>query len=91
MNAHEIQEKVLRLTVRADEATLMQMLDAAKAKSVPIRHGTTRQAAEILGVHPRTVERLEKRGLLKAIRIGKRLRRWNLNEVEKLAAEGGDS
>lgn len=52
------------------------------------RPGTVRQAAGILGVHPRTVGRYERRGLLHAIRITQRKVRYDLNEVERLAERG---
>lgn len=55
------------------------------------RPGTLRQAAEILNVHPRTVQRLARRGMLEPIRISARMVRWDLNEVEKLATQGATS
>ncbi len=52
------------------------------------RPGTVRQAAEILGSHPRTIQRYAKDGLLHPIRISPRKIRWDLNEVENLATNG---
>ncbi len=55
------------------------------------RMGGVREAAEILRVHPRTVQRYERRGLLTAVRLSKRLLRYNLTEVECLATHGADA
>ncbi len=55
------------------------------------RPGTIREAAEILGVHKRTVQRLARRGLLHPIRITPRCIRWDLAEVERLATQGATS
>lgn len=52
------------------------------------RPGTLRQAAEILQTHPRTVQRLARRGLLHPIRLSARLVRWDLREVQDLAERG---
>ena len=50
---------------------------------------TTRSAAEVLQVHPKTVFEYEKRGLIKAIRRSSRHIRWKASEVERLAMTGG--
>lgn len=50
---------------------------------------TTRSAAEVLQVHPKTVFEYEKRGLIKAIRRSSRHIRWRASEVERLAMTGG--
>ena len=63
------------------------ILAAARGVDRP-RPGNVRQAAEILGAHPRTVQRYERAGLLHAIRISPRRIRYDLNEVERLATTG---
>ena len=63
------------------------ILAAAHGTDRP-RPGTIGQAAEILGAHPRTVQRYEQAGLLHAIRITPRRVRYDLNEVEQLATTG---
>ncbi len=63
------------------------ILQAARGANRP-RPGTIRQAAEILNVHPRTVQRYADAGLLHAIRITPRRIRYDLNEVEGLATRG---
>jgi len=54
------------------------------------RLGTVRQAAQLFTppVHPRTVQRYGKRGLLHPIKISARCVRWNLDQVAILANEG---
>jgi predicted DNA-binding transcriptional regulator AlpA len=63
------------------------ILAAARGTDRP-RPGSVRQAAEVLGVHPRTIERYARRGLLNPIRISPRRVRWDLVEVEALATRG---
>jgi hypothetical protein len=63
------------------------IIAAARGKA-KTRPGTIRQAAEILGAHPRTIQRYAKAGLLHAIRISPRRIRYDLLEVEKLATAG---
>jgi excisionase family DNA binding protein len=44
------------------------------------------EASSLLNVHPNTLRKWDKKGILKAVRIGIRGdRRYNLNEIEKLA------
>lgn len=50
--------------------------------------GTVRQAADILQVHPRTVQRYERAGLLTAVRYSPRRIRYDLDQVQRLADEG---
>jgi excisionase family DNA binding protein len=52
------------------------------------RPGTVKQAAEILGCNPRTVQRYERAGQLQAIRISPRCIRFDLRQVERLAEQG---
>jgi len=52
------------------------------------RPGTIDEAAKILGVHPVTVRRYAKQGLLTPIRITARNVHYDLNEVEQLAHTG---
>ena len=52
--------------------------------------GTVRQAAEIIQCHPRTVRRYARLGLIHAIKYSRRRVRFDLNEVERFAQEGGD-
>jgi hypothetical protein len=61
---------------------------AARADRPTTRPGTTRQAAEILECHPRTVGRYAAAGLLRMIRISPRRVRFDLGEVELLATRG---
>ena len=63
------------------------ILQAARGTEKP-RPGTVRQAANILGAHPRTVARYARAGMLHTIRISPRRVRFDLNEVERLATRG---
>jgi predicted site-specific integrase-resolvase len=49
-----------------------------------VRLLSRKQVAKIAGVHPGTVKRWERRGLLKAKRINKRVVRYEWNEVMRL-------
>ncbi len=81
------QTELIEAVITAPPERRDAILQAARGKNRP-RPGTIRQAAEILGVHPRTVQRYADAGLLHPIRITPRRIRWNLNEVEDLATRG---
>jgi excisionase family DNA binding protein len=57
---------------------------AAKTARPPIRHASTAQAAERAGVHPRTILRYIARGELTGYRVGPRLIKVDLDEVDRL-------
>lgn len=66
-----------------------RILAACRAETPARREMVTvREAAEILDVHPRTVQRYEREGLLHATRITKRRVRYAKDEVLRLATEG---
>jgi excisionase family DNA binding protein len=46
-----------------------------------------RQAARYLGVHENTLRRWEKNGLVRAVRLPSGVRRFRVDEVERLRAE----
>lgn len=71
----EIREAMLRVGSSAD-------------KPLP---GTIRQAAEIGGCNPRTIQRYATKGLLHPIRISPRRVRYDLREVERLFTAGVDA
>jgi excisionase family DNA binding protein len=80
--------------VRADN-TLNEEQRQRLAKAVDVaerpqrrRLGTVRQAAEILGVCRRTVERYAREGKLTRIRYSKRRVRYDLDEVQAVADNG---
>lgn len=74
---------------RATPDERRRILDAAELDS-PARDRllTTRSAADVLQVHPKTVFEYEKRGLIHAIRRSTRHIRWKASEVERLAMTG---
>ena len=69
-----------------------RIIDALQADA-PVRDRllTTRTAAEVLQVHPKTVFEYEKRGMIHAIRRSSRHIRWKASEIERLAMTGGAS
>ena len=86
-------KQAIELALQAGRATpdeRHRILDALK-NDVPVRDRllTTRSAAEVLQVHPKTVFEYEKRGLIHAIRRSSRHIRWKASEVERLAMTGG--
>jgi len=50
--------------------------------------GGVRQAAEVLGCHPKTIYRYVRKGLLHSVRYSRRKIRFDLNEVEAFAMNG---
>ena len=66
------------------------ILSAAKgnARRRPI---LPRVAAEILGVHRRTLQRYERAGLLHPIRLSSQKIRYDAGEVERLAERGAEA
>ncbi len=63
------------------------IIKAARGDEKP-RPGTLKQAAAILDCCPTTVMRYARKGLLHPARITKRKVRYDLVEVERLAARG---
>lgn len=49
-----------------------------------------REAARVLGCHPKTVQRYAMQGRLRQIHISPRRVRYDMNEVEKLATQGAE-
>lgn len=87
---------IIETTLTSDETlsseetrTILKKLHSALPEHKP-RPGTIKDAAKILDVHPVTVRRYAKAGLLTPIRITARKVRYDLNEVEKLAQTGID-
>ncbi|VGO13466.1 hypothetical protein PDESU_02023 [Pontiella desulfatans] len=72
-----------------DAQKVLKQLAAVNGEQKP-RPGTIKEAARILDVHPVTVRRYAKAGLLSTIRLSARKVRYNLNEVEHLAQAGID-
>lgn len=74
-------------TVTPDLAQRVRMACSEKAPRLGPKV-TARQAAEILGVHVRTLGRYAREGKLTPIRLSKRKLRYSQAEVERFAAEG---
>lgn len=85
-------KQAIELALQAGRATpdeRRRVLDAVQAAG-PVRDRllTTRSAADVLQVHPKTVFQYEKRGLIHAVRRSCRHIRWKASEVERLAMTG---
>ena len=50
------------------------------------RYGSIDAAAEVLGVNPRTIRRMISSGQIRGYRVGPRLIRVDLNELDALAS-----
>lgn len=74
-------------TVRQEEreALLCAFSRAAPLKAKPVG---VRQAAQVLGCHPKTLYRYVRKGLLHTIHYSRRKVRFDLNEIESFAARG---
>ena len=69
---------------------VVRILAAAKPQTdKPDALLTTRAAAALLGVHPKTVFRYRTRGLLHSVPRSPRCIRWRQSEIAALAAGGG--
>lgn len=67
------------------------ILRACQTERLRRKLGTVRQAAAILDVCPKTVQRYASMGLLHPVRVTRRRVRYDLDEVERLANEGADA
>ncbi len=81
------QAEIIEAVLQAPPERLPEILNACRGADRP-RPGTVKQAAEILGCHPRTVKRYGAAGLLCPIRLSPKTVRWDLNAVVKLAERG---
>ena len=83
----QTQAKMIETILAAPPERYDAILAAAKGagRRRPIN---AKRAAEILGVHVKTVHRFGRRGLLTPIRASRRLIRFDQNEVERLAERG---
>ena len=84
----------IKAIVSADpEATPEQaaaVMAACTRRQSHRRTGTKHDAAEILEVHPESIKRYARRGLLHPIRITARRVRYDLDECERLANYGAE-
>ena len=82
------QAELIQAVLAAPPERESEILAALRGNPTKRRPGTVRQAAEILGCHPRTIKRYADTGLLHAIRITPRRVRYDLNQVQQLAENG---
>ena len=76
------------LAAYEDPARRAAVLRAAREQTVKARPVGIRDAARVLGCHPKTIQRYVERQLLHPIRITSRRIRYDMNEVEALATHG---
>jgi hypothetical protein len=76
------------LAAYEDPVRRAAVLRAAREQTAKPRPVGIRDAARVLGCHPKTVQRYVKRQLLHPIRITSRRIRYDMNEVEALATHG---
>ncbi len=76
--------KTLLAGMGASDSESRRIIEAARS-SERDRALTTRDAAQIIGCHPKSVHRYARRGLLNPIRRSARTIRWRESEVAKLA------
>lgn len=81
------QAQLIEAVLAAPPERREAIMQAARGADRP-RPGTVRQAAEILGAHPRTIQRYARAGLLDTIRISPRRIRFDLRQVQMLAERG---
>lgn len=89
-NLHAFQtiQTILRANGTPEEQ-IEAVLRAARNPARPKKMGTVKEVANLLQVHPRTVQRYARRGLLHPVRLTCRRIRYDLVEAECLAQEGG--
>ena len=90
MKEQDKSQRLVELINRFNSGTpdvQQKMLDAG-VTCERVRPGTAREAATILGVHPRTIARYADAGVLRRIRISPRRIRFDLNQAELLSTEG---
>jgi hypothetical protein len=80
------QARLIETVLSAPAERHAAIFRAATAEPGRPKMGTAKDAADILGVHFRTVKRYVKRGLLTERRLSQRLIRYDLSEVERLLA-----
>lgn len=74
-------------TVTPEEREVILQACSQKALVKPKLIGV-RQAAQVLGCHPKTIYRYVRKGVLHTVRYSQRKVRFDLNEVEAFAARG---
>jgi excisionase family DNA binding protein len=83
----------IRALLQTDDTVLAEQREdilraCSRKSSAKARLGGVRQAAEVVGCHPKTIYRYVRRGLLHPVRYSQRKVRFDLNEVEAFAANG---
>lgn len=86
-------QKVIEAVLAADGSVTPEQREdilrvcSRKALAKP-KLGGVRQAAQVLGCHPKTIYRYVRKGLLHTVHYSRRKVRFDLNEVESFAARG---
>jgi len=91
LDLNKARERLTHVVFNGDPETIARLLDACKApKRTAVRLGSAKQAAELLGACVKTVYRYADAGHITRIRLSKRKIRFDMNEIEELAARGID-
>ena len=89
MNRIEPIKQLIATLPRKDRVALLQAMTGegrASNESRPDRYLTPADAARYVGLSTKTLDRYERAGLLRADRVGKRVKRYRLSDLEKLLA-----
>ncbi len=82
------QAKLIEAILAAPAERHAAIYRAATSDPGKPKMGTAKNAADILGVHVRTLKRYVRRGLLTERRLSQRMIRYDLSEVEALLSSG---
>jgi hypothetical protein len=82
---------ILQADTDTNEEQIAAVMAACTRKQSYRRLGTKRDAAAILGLHPESIKRYARNGLLHPIKITARRVRYDLDECERLANYGAQA
>ncbi|MGD9874248.1 MAG: MerR family transcriptional regulator [Kiritimatiellia bacterium] len=75
--------------VRQNDALRARVLETLSGpEAVRPRPVTIKEAANVLGCCPATIRRYARLGIVRPIVINSRRKRWDLNQIERIAANG---
>jgi len=91
LDLNKARERLTHVVFNGDPETIARLLDACKApRRNAVRLCSAKQAAELLGACVKTVYRYADAGHITRIRLSNRKIRFDMNEIEELAARGID-
>jgi len=81
-------ETIVKADPTIDPELAERIAEMCKSPKRPGPRVTVKRAAEVLGVHPRTIGRYVRDGKIRAIKTSRRRIRYDLNQIEAIALEG---